>query len=366
MAAHEPGDLLASGFGWLVVADPGSVTNDLGDRPEGDALPIGKTATTQYGRILLDHRDEFADKARLAGSRLSENGDKLTVALRARPRERLHEHLELRAAPNERRMEPASEAGRGRIDRENAPCRHRLGLSLERKRRDNLDRYGVAHEPVGGLADEDLVGSGGLLEPGGDVHRVAGGEGGTFGQVAGHDLACVDARSDLQALAETRLQLRAQGAYSLAHLDCRPKRADGVVLVPARNAEDSDHGIADELLDGAAMAFERRPRVRIVARHHPAQRLGVEGLSQRRRACHVREDHRYCPARRGRLLLASEPKPATRQNAASEGFCAPQAVQSGMRQCQRARSRVPFAAFRGEPQRIRKPTVAVASCEHAS
>ena len=46
--------------------------------------------------------------------------------------------------------------------------------------------------------------------------------------------------------------------------------AEGVVLVGDRDAEDRHHGVADELLHGAAVALDRRGHRREVPEHHAA------------------------------------------------------------------------------------------------
>ena len=68
-----------------------------------------------------------------------------------------------------------------------------------------------------------------------------------------------------------------------------------------------ENGIADELLDGAAVPFQRvRHRVEVPP-HDAAQTLGIEGLAERRRLGDVGEDHRDdLPGlvRRGRRRLS--------------------------------------------------------------
>ena len=58
-------------------------------------------------------------------------------------------------------------------DREQPVGGNALGLALQLERLDRLDLDGVAHEPVGRLADQHLVGRRRLLEPRRDVDRVA-------------------------------------------------------------------------------------------------------------------------------------------------------------------------------------------------
>ena len=77
---------------------------------------------------------------------------------------------------DERSVEPPLE-GRRAFDDPQEPVRgDRIRLPLERERCDRLDLDRAAGEQAGLLADQDLARLGGLLQPGGDVDGVAGGE----------------------------------------------------------------------------------------------------------------------------------------------------------------------------------------------
>ena len=76
----------------------------------------------------------------------------------------------------------------------------------------------------------------------------------------------------------------------VAHLDRRPHRPQRVVLVHDRHAEHGHHRVADELLDGAAVALDDRLHPLEVAREQRAQRLRVEPLAERGRAGDVAEE----------------------------------------------------------------------------
>ena len=105
----------------------------------------------------------------------------------------------------------------------------------------------VADELLRLLPDQDLAGLGALLEPRRDVDGVARDE---RVALAGDDLARVHADPRPQPdRRDGRPQLD-RGANS-------PER---VVLVRLRDAEDRHHGVADELLDRAAVALEDRLR----------------------------------------------------------------------------------------------------------
>ena len=152
---------------------------------------------------------------------------------------------------------------------------------------------GMPDEPVGRLPDEHLAGTGGLLEPRGDVDRVTGREPLSRGRVSDDHLAGVDAGASGEANPVLLGELVVDASESLLHLERRPHGPEGVVLVDDRHSEHGHDRVADELLDRAAVALERRLHRAEVARHHPPQRLGIEPLSERGRAGDVREDDRH-------------------------------------------------------------------------
>ena len=83
-------------------------------------------------------------------------------------------------------------------------------------------------------------------------------------------------------IADARLD--AQRRQGVAHLERGPDRPQRVVLVHLGHAEDGHHGVADELLDRAAMCLDDGLHALEVAREQRAERLGICGLAQRRRA----------------------------------------------------------------------------------
>ena len=62
---------------------------------------------------------------------------------------------------------------------------------------------------------------------------------------------------------------------------CRAHRPEGVVLVHDRDAEDGQHGVADELLHRPAVALDHRLRRFEVASERGAQALRIEALAER-------------------------------------------------------------------------------------
>ncbi len=93
----------------------------------------------------------------------------------------------------------------------------------------------------------------------------------------------VDAGAHRDPDAVVALELVVQPDELVAQLDRRTDRAQRVVLVHERNPERGHHGVADELLDRAAVAIEHVTSSLVIARPDAAQRLGVELLAERGR-----------------------------------------------------------------------------------
>src|SRR5204862_4975962 len=94
-------------------------------------------------------------------------------------------------------------------------------------------------------------------------------------------------------------------------------RAQRRVLSQLRQSEDGHDCVADELLDGAPLAFEDRlHRLEVPAQNLP-ERLGIERLAETRRAHEVREEDRHglthlllrVSRGEGRSAVAAEPEP---------------------------------------------------------
>ena len=94
-----------------------------------------------------------------------------------------------------------------------------------------------------------------------------------------------------------------EARHRLDELERRPHRPFGVVLVRDRGAPEGHHGIADELLDGAAVAFDDGAGGVEVAGQKLARVLGVASLRGGREADEVGEEDADEPALRYRLLL---------------------------------------------------------------
>ena len=92
-----------------------------------------------------------------------------------------------------------------------------------------------------------------------------------------------------------------QTPQALADLGGRPHRAERVIFVELRDAEDRHHRIADELLDRPAVALDDRLHLGEVAAHQGAHRLWVELFAKARRARHIGEQDGHRATRSARL-----------------------------------------------------------------
>ena len=270
--------------------DARQLAQRLGDRPERDPLAVGEAAAAGHGGSLGDRRQELARQPRLsrAGNRLDRH---------QAGGARLGHGDQLRAQGRELLVAADQRCGRrtphgGRPHAHEPERRHRLGLALELERLDRLELGDVRDQLAGERPDQHLVRAGGLLEARGDVDGVAGDEPLPRCRIARDDLAGVDAGAVLERDAEARVELGVQSLERGLHPGGGAHRPLGVVLVQVREAEDRHHGVADELLDGPAVALELAAHHVEVARHHGPKRLRVEPLADRGRADEVREDDR--------------------------------------------------------------------------
>jgi hypothetical protein len=226
-----------------------------------------QAATFNDSRAVVDLRDELGDEPRLADPGRSKQREQLAGGFGGGALEVLAQALQFAAAPDERRVQPASEPRRIWIDPEQAVRLDNLALALQGKL-DQFDAHGIADELKRLLPDQDVARCAALLESRRDVDRVSRNEG--LG-LAGHDLAGVDADPDLEV----------EAVDSLPHLGCGTHRPEGVVFARARHAEDGHHGIADELLHGSAVTLEDRAELLEVALHPRPHRLGIRAFGLR-------------------------------------------------------------------------------------
>ena len=198
------------------------VAHDLDERPVGDPVPVRQAAALEHERVLAGGRDQLGGEARLADARLADDRDDAAGAVGDDPLELRQQRVELGRAPDERRVHPARDAGRVRLDVEQPPRVDRLRLPLQLERGHRLGRDGVADEADRRVADEDLAGCRGRLEPLRDDDGVAGGERIALRRVAGDRPRPCGRRCARRSGPRTPPRARRSGAR--ARRGARPRR----------------------------------------------------------------------------------------------------------------------------------------------
>jgi hypothetical protein len=282
--AERPGQLLCGRRGLLLPEqradrDRGGLVRrqqlelleHLDHRPVRDPVAVGKAAAPDDRRGAA--LEELGDEARLPHACVPDDRQQLAPALGSHALPCGPQVGELAPTPHEQRLVPPL---RRPVHAEEPVGGKRLGLAFQRERHDWIDVDRVADERERRRSEQHVARRRSLLQAGRDVDRISGCQP-LFG--AGHDLPGVHADTRLDAeLWERR-----------AHLRRRAHGPQRVVLVRDRHAEDGHHGVADELLDAAAVTLDDVLHALEVAREQPSECLRVGRLTQRRRASDVAE-----------------------------------------------------------------------------
>ena len=144
---------------------------------------------------------------------------------------------------------------------------------------------GPADEPSSPLTDQDLARLRCLLEPGGDVDRVARRERASLARAADDDLAGVHPDPERELLAE-------QLGHPLLHPERDLQRPLSMVLLRRGRSEHCDNRVADELLERPPAERDLRFHRIVEAVEQVARVLGIERAAQLRRANQVGEEDR--------------------------------------------------------------------------
>ena len=234
--------------------------------------PYGSARPGEHRRAL-EPVDELARETALPDPRLAEDRDEMRAPVAHGARERVLEQVELLVAPDERRARRrAGRAGLRASAQTTRQAATRPGEPLAaRARRPASTTTAPAVEPVRRRTDQDLARRGGLLQPRGDVHGLAGREGRVA--VLDDDLARLDADAHLEAELLDRVEDRERGADR--PLARRPRAPTGRRRPPSRHRrrtsrrcrrarrctarplEEARHAAADDLRIGVL----RRARV---------------------------------------------------------------------------------------------------------
>jgi hypothetical protein len=295
-----------------MLAASNELRHDLGKRAEGDALAVGGAASDHRRRRPADPVDELARKSRLADPRGPDDRAQAADPLLPGAVEREPQLHQLASASDERRRERAREQRLRRAERDEPPREHLGPSSLHRERFEGLGDDSVLDQAVGAFPEQDLVRRGGLLEPGGDMDRIARRERPAARAAADEHLAGVDAHLHREPDAVVPLQLRGERSRGLAELEPGAHGPEGVVLVHVGQTEDADGGIADVLLHRAAVPLQRLPADRRIPVEHAVHRLRIQPFGERGRVDEVGEDDGHEPPR-------ADHRPTTRPRRETSG-----------------------------------------------
>ena len=254
-------ELRPCGLGGLVLENPRSHPHHLRQRPVGDALAVGEAATCvppdvvdQAVRVLV----ELPAEPRLPDPGNADHRDGPGLALVSGCVECLPHEPQLDISPDERRLqtcEPLATA-QTRRDPQRPPQVDRPGLSLQLALSGVLIRdRGVGH-PQRRLTDKDASGCGLGLDARRRVDEVSGDHPLTLGADGNCRFPCDDSGAQPE-FREPRLG--SEGGDLADQVEGCPHGALGVVLLRDRSAPDRHHRIADELLDGPAVAADDTP-----------------------------------------------------------------------------------------------------------
>ena len=263
------------------LENAGLCLDDLRERPIAHPLTVGWAAAQAPPDHLgsgVDVAEQLVDQPGLADAGFADDEGELGRGGGGLV-EQFLDAGELRLAANKRCKRLVEGVAAGARDRRlGEPDLDRLALALGGDGRQLLVDDGADGEVVGRSAHDHAVGRRRSLKASGGVDGVAGQEATTRGgvDVETHEsLAGVDADAGLQrAAVGTGSALQGiEDAQAGAH------RPFGVVLVHDRHAEDADHGVADELLDGAAVGLDDIGAASVVSAQEGVDVLGVRRLA---------------------------------------------------------------------------------------
>ena len=280
---------------WVGLEDAGLGLDDLAQGPEGDPVAIGQAAALAPGdqlRPVVDGGGQLADEAGLADPRLPDDRDQPHGAVGQGPLEQPFEQVELGLAADEGGAGPADGLDAGAAaGAQQPPHRHRVGLALDPHRPQLLELEQPARRPERRLPHHHPTRRRHPLQPRGRVHHITHHALGLLGRVrADQGLAGGDADPDRQ------VELLAGGEHAQRAAD----RPLGVVLVGDGGAEHGHDAVADELVQGAAQAFDLGPQPDVVGAQQGADVLGVGLVGAGGEAHQVTEQHRDQAAFLGR------------------------------------------------------------------
>ena len=271
----------------IVLLESRPTPDHLAECPERDPVAIGGTPAVVPPDTLdeaVHVLQELPGQAGLPDSGRPDHADEARSALATGRVEEVLQLPEFLVATDERCLEglgPADAAAL-RDDAKGAPGGDGTHLALEDLVGRGLEDDGAPRCALGGLPDEHGRGRGHALEAARRVDHVAGDHALVGGAEGDRRLAREDPGPDLDP--------GAQAAHGVDEVQGGADRSFRVVLVRDRGAPQRHHRIADELLDGAAVAGDDLAHGVEVAGLEFAHLLGVAALGERREPHEIREE----------------------------------------------------------------------------
>ena len=280
-------DLLQLGArrrGLFLLEDAGAHAHHVRERPVRDALAVGEAAAAVPVRQLCDSVEvlvELPGETRLADAGDARDGDQVRAPAALAVVEEVLDQPQLAVPADERRLEALrlQRAARAGDDAQRAPGRNEAGLALQLVQPRVLVDDRRLGRAARRLADEHLARLRDPLDPRRGVDDVAGDHALALGSDRHRRLAGEDGRPRAQA---ARPGLVAERRDRGDEVERGTHGAFRVVLGRRRRAPHRHHGVADELLDGAAVERDQAPARVEVAGEQLARRLRVAAPRRRR------------------------------------------------------------------------------------
>ena len=290
--------LLTRAGGRLGLIDPGPAAHHLGQRPIRDAVAVGQTSALMPADDPLDPvgvLEELPQHARLADAGVSDHRHEPGPAVLGGGLEGLDDRLQVVVAADERWLQPGAPppaAGAG-DDPQRGPGVNRLLPALDEVLAGVLVRDRGLARPTGHVVDEHGSRLGDRLQPRRRVDRVAEHHPLPLGAELDRGAAGEHAGPDAQV---RHPHLLAEQGHRLGQRERGADRPLGVVLAGHGRSPNGHHGVADELLDGPAVALDQGPAAVEVMAQKLADLLGIAVLAQRGEPDQVGEQHGHQPS----------------------------------------------------------------------
>ncbi len=275
----------------VVLENAGPPTHHLPKRPEGHALAVGgrpalmpEEGVCQTVEMLL----ELPNQAALADTRHALNRDEVSPPIPHGGLEQVTEKLELCDPADEGRLQASGPACASTHSHhiEGPPHGDTLGLTLQLELALVLVDDCVVRGMAGGLVDQHGPRFGRGLQAGGSIDQVTGHHAMIPVLEGDRCLPRGDAGSHLQF---RNAELASERGHVCDQVEGRAHCPFGVVFEGSRRAPDGHHAVAQELVDGAAVAVDGLRGQLGVASEEVADLLGVAALRGRGEAHEIGE-----------------------------------------------------------------------------